>query len=158
MASWGRWHTSPFSVRFVRALRHHLAPQHARATCMIELPFVQGTLGAWDLLRYYERRFVPQGARPHWGQATFALSYESTAAAHSKFDAFIAGFERFNPRGTFDNSFTQRLSLRAAAGGVLRRGARTTLEREVADTGGSVSAVQPRGSEPQPITEVTHAK
>jgi hypothetical protein len=82
---------------------------------MVELPFLQGTLGAWDLLRYYERRLVADGARPHWGQATFSLSYESTLAAYEKFPVFIAAFAHYNPSGTFDNSFTQRLSLRAAA-------------------------------------------
>jgi len=112
-AAAGRWHTSPIGVRFVKASRHYLAPQYGRDTCMVELPFLQGTLGAWDLLRYYERRFTADGARPHWGQATFALSYETTLTAYPRFSSFLAAFARFNPHATFDNSFTQRLSLRA---------------------------------------------
>lgn len=110
----GRWHTSPFSLRFVRASKHYLAPQYGRETCMIEIPFLNGTPGAWDLLRYYERRLAEYGARPHWGQNHFLVNYESTAAAYEKFPAFIASFGRLNPDATFDNSFTQRLSLRTA--------------------------------------------
>ena len=120
-AAAGHWHSSPFGVRFVRSSRHHLAPQYGRNTCMVELPFLQGTLGAWDLLRYYERRFLADGARPHWGQATFALSYETTWSAYERFPAFLAAFAHFNPRGTFDNTFTQRLSLRAATRGWERK-------------------------------------
>jgi hypothetical protein len=74
-----------------------------------------GTAGAWDLLRYYERRLIPDGVRPHWGQANFALGYESTLAAYPDFPKFLRAFARFNPDGTFDNVFTQRLSLRAAS-------------------------------------------
>jgi hypothetical protein len=111
----GNWHTSPFGVRFVRASRHHLAPQYGRDSCMVELPFMLGTAGAWDLLRYYERRLVPDGVRPHWGQANFSLSYESTLAAYAEFPKFLHAFAHFNPDGTFDNVFTQRLSLRAAS-------------------------------------------
>ncbi len=113
----GHWHTSPLGIRFVKASPHHLAPEYGRRTCTIEIPFLLGTRGAWDLLRYYERQFLPWGARPHWGQATFALSAETTMAAFERWPAFVRAFSLLNPHGTFDNAFTRRLSLGATRGG-----------------------------------------
>jgi len=114
-AACGRWHTVPFSLRFIQKSKHYLAPQYGRDTCMVEIPFLRDTPGAWDLLRYYERQFVAHhGARPHWGQAHFLVCHENTRNSYEKFDAFIAVFGELNPEGVFDNDFTQRLSLRSA--------------------------------------------
>jgi len=108
----GRWHSSPVSLRFVAPSQHHLAPQFGRLTCMLEIPFLDGTPSGWELLSYYERRLARHGLRPHWGQAYTLMSAETVARLYPEFPRWLEAFGRFNPDQTFDNPFTERLSLR----------------------------------------------
>ena len=126
----GRWHTVPISLRFVRGSPHYLSPQHGRDTCMIEIPMLLGAKSGWDLLQYYERRLLPMGARPHWGQANWFVGAENVRTLYSDFPAWLSALKRFNPRGTFDGPFTDRLGVsvrRAAAQGKSRAAEDSTV-------------------------------
>jgi hypothetical protein len=113
----GRWHTAPISVRFVKASPHHLAMSYARPSAIFEIPMLARVPSGWDLLRYYERVFFERyRARPHWGQANFIIGPDRLAQMYPRLGAFVASYRRLCPRGTFDNSFSERLGLRTLAG------------------------------------------
>ena len=70
-ATGGRCHSSPVSLRFVKASKAYLAPQSGRDTCMVEIIFGKGTIGANEMIYFYETELYRYGARPHWGQLNY---------------------------------------------------------------------------------------
>jgi FAD/FMN-containing dehydrogenase len=111
----GRYHNVPLSVRFVAASPHLLALSQGRKSAIIEIPLLAGVPGGWDLLRFYERRlFEDFRARAHWGQANFIVGADRIRESYpGAFDSWLAARARLCPQGTFDNSFTERMGLRA---------------------------------------------
>jgi alditol oxidase len=113
LASSGRYVTSPIGLRWVRGAQAHLAPQHGRDSCMIEVPVVDGTPKQRETLdAYLEFATKELGARPHWGQHQ-RLTGAQAAQLYPKFDAFKSAFRRLNPAGHFDSPFTEQLGLRS---------------------------------------------
>jgi FAD/FMN-containing dehydrogenase len=109
-----RYHSVPLSVRFVQKSPHLLALSQGRDSAIIEIPMLASVAGGWDLLRYYERcLFNEFKARAHWGQANFIIGADRISESYSgSFDTWLATRARLCPRGTFDNSFTERMGLR----------------------------------------------
>jgi hypothetical protein len=109
----GRYHNVPFSVRYIHPSQHQLAMSHGRPTAIFELPTMARVPGGWDLLRYYERRMFDEfQARPHWGQANFILGPDRVCKMYPEFPRWVASYAQLCRRGTFDNSFSERLGLR----------------------------------------------
>lgn len=115
----GRYHNVPLSVRFVAASPHLLALSQGRKSAIVEIPLLAGVPGGWDLLRFYERRlFEDFKARAHWGQANFIVGADRIRESYpGAFDSWLAARSRLCPKGTFDNSFTERMGLRALTHG-----------------------------------------
>ncbi|MGC4091215.1 MAG: D-arabinono-1,4-lactone oxidase [Polyangiaceae bacterium] len=114
-AARGRYHTVPMSVRFTAASPHYLALSHGRKSAIVEVPMLAGVPGGWDVLRYYERcLFNEFKARAHWGQANFIIGADRISESYPRaFDAWLTTRTRLCPKGTFDNSFTERMGLRS---------------------------------------------
>ncbi|HET9957900.1 MAG TPA: FAD-binding protein [Polyangiaceae bacterium] len=114
-ASRGRYHNVPVSVRFVAESPHLLSLSHGRASAIVELPMLARVPGGWDLLRFYERvLFNEFGARAHWGQANFSVGADRICKSYGA--AFVTWLEqhaKLCPRGTFQNSFSERMGVRA---------------------------------------------
>jgi hypothetical protein len=115
----GRYHNVPMSVRFVAPSKHLLSLSQGRASAIVEIPLLARVPGGWDLLRFYERRlFDAFKARAHWGQANFIVAsdriFESYAEA---FPRWLTQRRILCPKGTFDNSFTERMGLRSLTRG-----------------------------------------
>jgi len=111
----GRYHNIPLSVRFVAESPHLLALSQGRKSAIIEIPLLAAVPGGWDLLRYYERRMFDEfKARAHWGQANFIIGADRIFEAYPQvFERWLGVRARLCPNGTFDNSFTERMGLRA---------------------------------------------
>jgi FAD/FMN-containing dehydrogenase len=110
----GRYHNIPLSVRFVAPSPHLLALSHGRKSAIVEIPLLAAVPGGWDLLRFYERRMFDEfKARAHWGQANFIGADRIFEAYPNAFERWLAVRVRLCPKGTFDNSFTERMGLRA---------------------------------------------
>ena len=60
------------------------------------------------LLPVVEEPLLALGARPHWGKA-FAADRAALRAAYPRFDDFVDAVHRWDPTGTFDNAFLQRV-------------------------------------------------
>jgi FAD/FMN-containing dehydrogenase len=114
-AAHGRYHTVPMSVRFTAASPHLLALSQGRRSAIVEMPLLAGVPGGWDLLRFYERTLFNEfRARAHWGQANFIVGADRIRESYPvAFETWLAARQRLCPQGTFDNSFTERMGLRA---------------------------------------------
>jgi len=108
--------TSPFSLRFVRAAKAYLSPQHGRDTCMIEMPMLYGTPGRPDeyalMHRYYDALIRLRG-RPHWGLEFSDLTNEGglLEQLYERFRIWRDVRRRLASGGMFDNVFTDRLGI-----------------------------------------------
>jgi FAD/FMN-containing dehydrogenase len=103
------YHTSPFSLRFVKASEQYMSMQYGADTCMIEIPMVNGTMGGKEILNRYETEMYQFGGRPHWGQLNFVTgNHDLIRSMYPKHDAWLSIFNQLNPSGMFNNSFTDR--------------------------------------------------
>ncbi len=104
-----QYHTSPISLRFVRASDAYLAMMNGRDTCMIEIPVVDGTYGGMQLLQRYESAMYEFAGRPHWGQVNYLTgSNNLIAAMYPNYETWLRVYRQLNTRGTFNNLFTDR--------------------------------------------------
>lgn len=113
----GCYLTSPIGLRFVRKGEAYLGPQYGRDTCMMETPSLAGTTGAEETLFEIHRMLATRfDARPHWGQINH-LGAEILQPRFPRFCQFLDAFAVLNPKGFFDNAFTEQLGLRRAVRG-----------------------------------------
>jgi L-gulono-1,4-lactone dehydrogenase len=103
----GRFHTSPFSLRFVAGSRALASMMHGGPTMMIELILVTGTRGGEDLLATYERELP---SRPHWGQYN-VLAAGDPGRLYPAWEAWRKVESQFNASGVFDSPFTRRVGI-----------------------------------------------
>jgi len=113
--NWRTYMTSPFSLRFVAASSHYLAPQYGRPTCMIELPFISlPDIGVTEesvlILNHIQRRLQTTcDARMHWGLEFDALTAEQVRTMYPRWQTWCDVLLALDPRGTFRNSWTRRV-------------------------------------------------
>jgi L-gulono-1,4-lactone dehydrogenase len=120
----GLHHLSPYGVRFMRASRHHMAPAYGRDTCTIEAPILLGArrknkdastspLAIDQMIAAFYHRFEawPLPARFHWGQRHLTDAQDARRTYPAFAPKWVPAMRRFNPFGTFDNPFTDRLGL-----------------------------------------------
>ena len=108
----GAYVTSPVGLRFVKAAKAYLSPAFERDTCMIEVPTLLGTPKARETLKaYHDFLFDNYNGRPHWGQVN-DMSADRLAALYPNLDIFIESFRVLNPKGFFDNAFTEQMGFR----------------------------------------------
>lgn len=106
------YHTSPFSLRFVKASRACASMMHGAPTMMIELIMVADTRGGERLLTGYEGRLREFGVRPHWGQIN-TLTHDRVARLYPEWERWMAVERRFNASKVFASPFTHRVGITA---------------------------------------------
>ncbi len=104
------YHSSPFSLRFVRATDAFLSMMEGRDTMMIELIMQTGTEGGFELLAAHEDALYELGGRPHWGQVN-TLTEPALRALYPQLDRWLAVHADLNATGVFDSPFTKRVGL-----------------------------------------------
>jgi FAD/FMN-containing dehydrogenase len=104
------WHSSPFSLRFVRQSPCFLSMMHGADTMMIELIMQKDTEGGFELLAAHENALYRLGGRPHWGQVNF-LTEPVVRDLYPGLEAWTAARNHLDPEGAFDSPFTQRVGL-----------------------------------------------
>jgi hypothetical protein len=108
----GRCHSSPVSLRFVKASKAYLAPQSGRDTCMMEIIFGKGTVGANELIYLYENELSRYGARPHWGQLNSVTGGHAVLRKmYPRYDSWLETYKRFNTNHIFDSAFAKRVGI-----------------------------------------------
>lgn len=104
--------TSPVGLRFVRAASAHMSPAFGRDTCMIEVPILLGVPHARETLDgYHAFLFEECLGRPHWGQVNDTLG-NRLHELYPELPAFLKTFRALNPKGFFDNAFTEQMRFR----------------------------------------------
>ena len=82
---------------------------YGRATCMIEVPMLDGTVGGMETLREIEEALIDLGARPHWGQIHYLAGGSALIRKmYPMFDKWIAVRKVLNASGTFNSRFSER--------------------------------------------------
>ena len=103
------YHTSPFSLRFVKAAGAYLAMMNGRDTCMIEIPVANGSFGGFQLLERYEQSLLPFSMRPHWGMINYLTgSHDLIKGLYPNYESWLAVYKKLNAKATFDNRFSYR--------------------------------------------------
>jgi hypothetical protein len=106
-----QYQTSPFSLRFVKSSDAHLSMMQGMNTCMIEMDMITGTYGGPEIMMRYQNNMYDLGGRPHWGLEFDVLSGANNFIAdmYPKLDTWMAVYNQFNSKGTFNNKFTDRV-------------------------------------------------
>jgi len=109
------YQTSPIGMRFVRGGQGYMSPCYGKTVCYIDTPFLTGTIGADLMLDMYQEIMLKHGGVPHWGKINNRLDGRPDLIVkhYQMFPEWLKVQAFFNPHGTFDNNFSERLRLSA---------------------------------------------
>lgn len=111
----GQFHSSAFSLRFVKSSPAFMSMMHGRDTMMIELILLTHTEGGMELLAAHEEALYALDGRPHWGQVnTLTGSHDLVASMYPRHADWLAVHERYNASGVFDSPFSKRVGITAS--------------------------------------------
>lgn len=108
------FHTAPVAVRFVAPAQAYASPQFGRETVMFEVLMSKGTKGGEESLALIEENMLHEpDVRVHWGLHVDRISRHNAdfTRMYPHWPRFRVIFDRFNQKGTFHNTFTDRIGL-----------------------------------------------
>jgi len=109
------FHSSPISLRFVKASDAYMSMMHGRDTVMIELIMATRTVGGMELLAAHEDALYELGGRPHWGQVnSLTGSHGLVAAMYPRYQDWQEIHAQLNASGVFDSPFSKRVGISKA--------------------------------------------
>jgi L-gulono-1,4-lactone dehydrogenase len=104
--------TGPMCMRFVKKADEYMSPEYNTDTCMIDVSMILGTIGDDQMLDRMQLDLIALGARPHWGKiCNLVNGKELLQEMYPKFKEFKKTVEFFNPKGTFNSSFSYRTGI-----------------------------------------------
>lgn len=105
--------TSPVGLRFVKSSGAYLAPEYNRNVCYIDTPFLQGTVGADELIEAFQDIMFAGGGFPHWGKKNSRLSAHTGLIPQTfpKLATWKLVQKKYDPDGLFANNYTARFFL-----------------------------------------------
>lgn len=103
------YHSSPISLRFVRASDASLSMMYQQTTMMMELILFYPTDGGPELLAAYEDALADLGARPHWGQVNFLAC--GLAGLYPDYAGWMKVHAELNRSGVFNGPFSKRVGI-----------------------------------------------
>jgi len=106
-----QFHSSGFQVRFVNKSPCFLSMMNERNTMIIEYDMLAGTVGGHEIIKRLESEMFDLKGRPHWGLDLDWLNGAHLQHLYPNFDRWLKFYQNFNAKGTFNNSFTNRLGL-----------------------------------------------
>jgi L-gulono-1,4-lactone dehydrogenase len=106
------YHSSPISLRFVKATDAYMSMMQGRDTMMIELIMATHTVGGMELLAAHEDALYALGGRPHWGQVnSLTGSHDLLAAMYPGYHEWQTVHAELNTSGVFDSPFSKRVGI-----------------------------------------------
>jgi hypothetical protein len=106
------FHSSPISLRFVRASDAYMSMMYDRDTVMIELIMATHTVGGMELLDAHEDALYALGGRPHWGQVnSLTGSHGLVESMYPRYADWQAIHAKLNASGVFDSPFSKRVGI-----------------------------------------------
>jgi D-arabinono-1,4-lactone oxidase/FAD binding domain-containing protein len=110
------YHTSPISLRFVKATDAYMSMMQGADTMMIELIMANRTVGGMELLNAHENALYALGGRPHWGQLnSLTGSHGLVAAMYPRYQDWQEIHAELNASGVFDSPFSKRVGISSVA-------------------------------------------
>ena len=108
------YHTSPISLRFVKASEAYMSMMQGRDTMMIELIQMTRTEGGYELLAAYEKALENLDGRPHWGQVNqLGSGAPSLRELYPRYADWLEVHRQLNSSGVFDSPFSIRVGIAA---------------------------------------------
>lgn len=106
-------HSSPITVRFVKRSKAFLATEYERDVAYIDVPFLVKTKGTETMLELCQQIMFDYGGIPHWGKINSILDGkpEFLAATYPALGKWKSALMKFNPSGTFNNAFMERIGI-----------------------------------------------
>jgi hypothetical protein len=109
------YHSSPISLRFVKATDAYMSMMQGRDTMMIELIMATHTVGGMELLAAHEQALYGLQGRPHWGQInTLTGSHGLVQGMYARYDDWQDLHAELNSSRVFDSPFSKRVGLSRA--------------------------------------------
>jgi FAD/FMN-containing dehydrogenase len=106
----GIYHPSPLALRFVAGSQAYLSMTRREPHATIEMSMFRQQHGAIEALLSYERACMNAGGRPHWGELHLLTGEPGWLTQnYPDFPLWHQVYRALNPRGTFDNHFTDRV-------------------------------------------------
>jgi L-gulono-1,4-lactone dehydrogenase len=106
------FHSSPISLRFVKATDAYMSMMQGRETMMIELIMAKHTVGGMELLAAHEQALYRLGGRPHWGQVnSLTGSNGLVEAMYPRYSDWREIHAELNASGVFDSPFSKRVGI-----------------------------------------------
>jgi hypothetical protein len=106
------YHSSPISLRFVKATESYMSMMQGQDTMMIELIMATRTVGGMELLGAHEDALYGLGGRPHWGQVnSLTGSNGLVAAMYPRHAEWQEVHSELNASGVFDSPFSKRVGI-----------------------------------------------
>lgn len=98
------------TLRFVKASQSYITPEYQQDVCYVGNPVLVRQKGANLILNEYQNIHLKYGGRPHWGKVINQLDAQPELIRqwYNKLDVWQQVMVRFNPNGTFLNSFAER--------------------------------------------------
>ncbi len=109
------FHSSPISLRFVKASDAYMSMMQGRDTVMIELIMATHTVGGVELLTAHENALYGLGGRPHWGQVnSLTGSHGLVASMYPRYREWQEVHAELGAGGVFDSPFSKRVGISRA--------------------------------------------
>ena len=107
----GVYQSAPTGIRFVKASSAYMSPDYRKDVIYIDSPFVRRTRGSDELLDYYQEIMIENNGIPHWGKLHDKIvgKYNLIKRHYPKIEKWKEVMLRFNPTGTFNNNFYERI-------------------------------------------------
>jgi len=107
-----QFHSSGFQVRFVHRSPCFMSMMHGRNTLIIEYDALSGSIGSHEIVKRLESEMYDLKGRPHWGlDLDWMSGIHLLEKLYPDFKKWRSYYKNFNAKGTFNNSFTNRLGL-----------------------------------------------
>jgi hypothetical protein len=109
----GVYQSSPIAIRFVKRSKAYLTPEYEKDVAYIDTPFLLGINGNEFMLGKYQEIMLRNYGTPHWGKTNSVLDSnpDLLQTLYPKLQDWKNVIKTFNPNGTFNNSFSERLRL-----------------------------------------------
>jgi L-gulono-1,4-lactone dehydrogenase len=107
------YHSSPISLRFVKATDSYMSMMQGRATVMIELIMATHTVGGMELLAAHENALYELDGRPHWGQVNTLTGGSGglVERLYPRYQEWQAIHAVLNASGVFNSPFSKRVGI-----------------------------------------------
>jgi L-gulono-1,4-lactone dehydrogenase len=107
------YHSSPLGVRFVKRSKAFMAVEYERDVAYMDTPFLLRTRGTETMLERCQQIMFDNGGIPHWGKSNSILDGkpEFLIATYPELVKWKSALKKFNPNGTFNNQFMERVGL-----------------------------------------------